>query len=622
MNWPSPGNDPWYAANPTQSLERRNYYAVNATPTFKVDGATASISSSSISNLYNQRRAVNSPVWFDLSARMTTGDSLVLTVRAVAESPISGNYRLKTYLLEVHEQWSPAAPNGQTSFDYPFVMAAPSVAGVPFTHSGSTSDTLIFESRFPPRTTGQQPYTVDNCGFIVYLQNETAVGTTKEIVQAKFLRMPLDFPSLSIATTAAVDLNGNLDGRIDDGENGRITASITNGTYFAPAANARAILRTTVPGIIITDSTSTFGLVNPGATISNDADPFQIAVTAGTPVQWATFTLVMLADGDYVNSSTFRVRIGRPDLLLVQADSSFDFSSQYTTALTSSLIDYDLWDKDVSPLDEVEMNRYPNVIWFTGMRSTNVLTVVDRTMIGDYIDDGKNFMLSSQNALEYLMSVDSVWAQTYLKANLVMSRLTNYTMNGIVGDPFFGNLTVRTAGAGGAGNCDNATVMTPRAGATGILMYNGRADFAGVYYYTPSTSGHVLFLGIPFEAISGAQSTMTRELFIQRAMLFLNSTNDAPESPTELPTSVRLSEAYPNPFNPTSTVKLSLPRTSVVNAVVYDLAGRETKSITRAPFAAGEHTIAVDLNNQPSGIYFLHVEVNGVTNIRKLVLMK
>ncbi len=86
---------------------------------------------------------------------------------------------------------------------------------------------------------------------------------------------------------------------------------------------------------------------------------------------------------------------------------------------------------------------------------------------------------------------------------------------------------------------------------------------------------------------------------------------------------------YPNPFNPITNIKLSLPRISFVTIKIYDLLGRNVGTIAEGKFNNGIHNFKFGNENLSSGIYFYTVSVrdqkNGIQNYSesgKLILIK
>lgn len=84
--------------------------------------------------------------------------------------------------------------------------------------------------------------------------------------------------------------------------------------------------------------------------------------------------------------------------------------------------------------------------------------------------------------------------------------------------------------------------------------------------------------------------------------------------------------AYPNPFNPEAKIKFSIAKTSLVKLVIYDLLGREVKTLTHGYMQEGEHTVKFNAVDLPSGVYLYKftavspAEINSYSG--KLILVK
>lgn len=80
--------------------------------------------------------------------------------------------------------------------------------------------------------------------------------------------------------------------------------------------------------------------------------------------------------------------------------------------------------------------------------------------------------------------------------------------------------------------------------------------------------------------------------------------------------------AYPNPFNPTTTLSFTLPRAGKTSIVIYDVIGREVRILSDEVFAEGVHHIAFDGSSLPSGIYFARMQSGDFAATQKLLLLK
>ncbi len=74
-------------------------------------------------------------------------------------------------------------------------------------------------------------------------------------------------------------------------------------------------------------------------------------------------------------------------------------------------------------------------------------------------------------------------------------------------------------------------------------------------------------------------------------------------APSDLPTATILQGAYPNPFNPNTTIRYSLARASHVHLAVYDMLGREVAQLVNQRQEPGRHQALFTAENLPSGPY-------------------
>ena len=87
------------------------------------------------------------------------------------------------------------------------------------------------------------------------------------------------------------------------------------------------------------------------------------------------------------------------------------------------------------------------------------------------------------------------------------------------------------------------------------------------------------------------------------------------------PSSFTLS-SFPNPFNPSTTLSFTLPKSGNVRLAVYDILGREVKVLQEGIVEAGEHAVTFDGSHLSSGIYFARLESSGNVKTQKLLLLK
>ena len=94
------------------------------------------------------------------------------------------------------------------------------------------------------------------------------------------------------------------------------------------------------------------------------------------------------------------------------------------------------------------------------------------------------------------------------------------------------------------------------------------------------------------------------------------------DAATEMPTQYELYNAYPNPFNPSTTIMFDLPEASKVRLVVYDMLGREVAVLADGERPAGHYSLRFDAGKLSSGMYIYRLQTNNYTQTKKLMLMK
>ncbi len=75
-----------------------------------------------------------------------------------------------------------------------------------------------------------------------------------------------------------------------------------------------------------------------------------------------------------------------------------------------------------------------------------------------------------------------------------------------------------------------------------------------------------------------------------------------------LPVSFSLQENYPNPFNPSTNIKYSLPEASDVSIKVYNVMGQQVATLVESNMTAGFHETSFDASNLSSGVYIARLE--------------
>ena len=97
----------------------------------------------------------------------------------------------------------------------------------------------------------------------------------------------------------------------------------------------------------------------------------------------------------------------------------------------------------------------------------------------------------------------------------------------------------------------------------------------------------------------------------------------AVEDPSgSLPQGFSLSQNFPNPFNPSTTIYFEIPKAGFVSLNVYDVLGRSVGTLASESLEAGRHKRVWNAENLSAGIYFYRLQSGGVVQTRRLTLVK
>ncbi|TKJ41147.1 hypothetical protein CEE37_05625 [candidate division LCP-89 bacterium B3_LCP] len=159
------------------------------------------------------------------------------------------------------------------------------------------------------------------------------------------------------------------------------------------------------------------------------------------------------------------------------------------------------------------------------------------------------------------------------------------------------------------------TQNVPDGAPSGLYYYNG---YVGVYPDTILNSDHFEFTKSDCVIVEGNDWT---EGWANSGESFDPWLTD-PLAGAEIPLSFSLNGAYPNPFNPQTTIRFGLPVASQVRITIYDLQGRMVTELVNGIRQAGFHDVTFQAGDLASGLYFYRMDAGEFTATGKMVLVK
>jgi len=143
----------------------------------------------------------------------------------------------------------------------------------------------------------------------------------------------------------------------------------------------------------------------------------------------------------------------------------------------------------------------------------------------------------------------------------------------------------------------------------------------GVFEGQPINAATVKFIVKSTDGIDTVNVTGDdRVLYVSRYE-YLSTESDL------LPTEYALHENFPNPFNPSTTLRFDLPYAGDVSLTIYNMLGQKVKSFDMRGIQAGKHTLRWNATNDlgekvGTGVYLYQLQTKDFMKTRKMIFMK
>ncbi|MGB5873150.1 MAG: T9SS type A sorting domain-containing protein, partial [Bacteroidota bacterium] len=213
------------------------------------------------------------------------------------------------------------------------------------------------------------------------------------------------------------------------------------------------------------------------------------------------------------------------------------------------------------------------------------------------------------------------WFNSYLKANYAGDDAGTTTFYGTAGSIFEG----MNGQFGQTYPEDWPDYVTPVGGSSSSLNYNA-SRIAGVEYAGTFGNGflpgHLIYVAFAVETIA---STVTRTDMMGRILQFFEGTTSV-GTPEGVPEVFALSQNFPNPFNPSTTIRFSVPAKAPVRLTVMDMLGREVATLVDEELESGSYTVRFDTRSgssvMASGAYLYRLTSGRFSLVKKMMLVK
>ncbi len=617
-----PGTDPMYQSAKDDCVNRIHYYNIHGVPNYVIDGHLEGVPASpaAMKEQMLERLAIPSPLKIHIQAEFTD-DSVKARVSIVALESVNENslYLRVAITQRMVSFVAPPGSNGEKEFPEVLRQMLPNAIGTPL-DSLAPGDSISFQFSAAVKN----DWEAGDLAVVAWVQCDR----TKEVLQAN-----IHFPT-SIISERKPGLHlfhAQTSEKIpyvifnDNQETLHITLKLED--VNKPQGWALNLEMDGQTGDVI-----------PLEIFPGDSAVFYLHVQSG---ENGTVSARIFAENDdddgfygegygYGYSVDFKgVVPENTDLLLVDDDGGKSYETNFTKALDALGVNYvTLEETKMAELaKDFDVTQYKMIIWNASW-AFPAFTENDVSILTDYLQAGGRVAIFGQDVAWDVFDAKGQshfpQAQTLLEKYFHLKFLENNAngtrMEGIAGDPIGDGLSFVLARPYGSNNLMPDAIEPLDSSAHAALLYdNGKI---GVVRCATDSFRTVLF-GISFEEIDDAS---LRQEILKRTIDWATGVT-AIESPGKiLPRRFLVFPNYPNPFNPSTTIRFQLPEAGQVRVTIFNANGRVIRT-WKQKFSAGEHRIVWNGTNASgarvaSGIYLLRVEFAGKVRTRKMILLK
>ncbi|MCF7801592.1 MAG: M6 family metalloprotease domain-containing protein [Candidatus Marinimicrobia bacterium] len=410
-------------------------------------------------------------------------------------------------------------------------------------------------------------------------------------------------PHLAVTTYDVYDQTG--DDIMEPGESFEVWIHVRNTGGFA--TGVQTSISSTSPDVIVTSASADIPNLDFMDTGIGNV-PFELLVddSAQTSVVELNIQLTAIETADTARYSIF-VGIGSPEVGLVDNDgntgTSGDVREFYQKALDSLQVVFKVW--DVASQGQPDSSWFatkPIVIWFTG-NIHSPLTSQSTSELATYLDNGGRLLLTGQHVGDSYVQFPDFF-QEYLGAQVTDFDVhEDYVFARPDEAGFTSHDRFLLTAADGAHNQSGTDMVDPYNNGLSLFYYPFIQSNAGVYQ--SNSMYRSIYLGFGLEAISNtlAEGTQTRRELLNTLLSWLRMpTTDTHSETIPFAQDYQLSTVFPNPFNPSVSIKLDQVAGSSGEIHIYDISGRE---VAQFSIGKGQQIVTWTPDRRvASGLYF------------------
>ncbi|MDP2363169.1 MAG: T9SS type A sorting domain-containing protein [Ignavibacteria bacterium] len=122
--------------------------------------------------------------------------------------------------------------------------------------------------------------------------------------------------------------------------------------------------------------------------------------------------------------------------------------------------------------------------------------------------------------------------------------------------------------------------------------------------------------------VNGNANYALANIFNDNTVLAKKNYNKVNFKGSEIPTTYDLAQNFPNPLNPSTTIRYQIPQDEIVTLKIYDILGSEVAKLVNEEKVAGKYEVNINASALASGVYIYKIQAGSFINSKKMILLK
>ncbi len=607
--WPG-SDDPMYLANIDENTNRINYYNIQGVPRFVVDGVLQGYADDQAALVTHSetRMQIESPLEMIVNCNVAN-DTVYADVLVNVLGEIDDlNLKLRIAIIEQMKIYdTPPGSNGEIDFPHVFRKFMEGIQGFDLgTLNVGDSVSVSLTQEVDPQ------WNIDEIAIVAFVQ-----APSKEIIQAatdrKLHSIKSDSPDLEfVGKEEAKQFNYSITNYQRDSLKLRIRFN-----NLENSENWPAVLKSNDAAVDSFDITLAPAEAVPftmEVATTNDPGHIKLNVSAQN----------IGGETDYTSEINYMSLLTAGDIVLIDDDGGADYEKNFARALNN--LDKEFTKIEHEILDEVknEIEFSPNyqvIFWNMGEHAPS-LEGKDITLLLSYLNNGGRAFFSGSDFAHDIhdvqkLSTGKFFFRNYLDANYLTDSVSSTSLETVEGNLLFETDIIMQINPIYSTLPDGVTSGKGQSYLT--LKYDDTLHYGMLTRELNEYKTAYLTCGL--EQIASVDD---QNLIIEKVLDWFSKPVVGVEEneAAVLPTIFEIEQNFPNPFNPSTTIRFALPKSTFVSISVFNCLGEKVSELMNSELNAGFHSISFNAENLSSGIYFYRIIADEYIATKKMMLLK